>query len=99
MTNATRYFLGQLRAFIDSRPAKRRELQKLHEKLCDGRKLHRVAISRHLYHHVTPLMDTGIVYLRFAQMNGIIRSALPEVGLFTYRNTEEDKPKAKKRSK
>ena len=85
MTRATAFFLTQLREFLNGQPAsKRRELKKLHEKLADGKKVHSVALSRHLNLQRTPLMDTAIVYLRFAQQNGIIESTPAESGLFRY---------------
>lgn len=85
MTTACTHFLKTLGAYLNAHgPAKRRELQELHFKLADGRKLSKVAMSRHLNFHTTPLMDTGIVYLRFAQINRIILSADRKVGLFRY---------------
>jgi hypothetical protein len=89
MTRATAYFLTQLREYLEANTSsKRRELQKLHERLADGKKLHKVSISRHTNLKVTPNLDTGIVYLHFAQLNGIIESAPPSVGLFRYVNKD-----------
>jgi hypothetical protein len=97
MTRASAYFLTRLKTFLASQPSsKRRELQKLHEKLADGRKLHTVAISRHLNLIVTPSIDTAIVYLRFAKENGIIVSGKASKDLFEYINNDVPVKKERK---
>lgn len=100
MTRATRYFLTQLKDYLKTKgPKKRRELRQLHEKLADGKKLHSVSLSRHLNLQMTPLLDTGIVYLRFAQVNGIIE-ADPESGaLFRYVSAKTQQVSGKKKVK
>ena len=95
MSRATDYFLGEVGKFLARNPpAKRRELQRLHEKI-DGRKLSSIAISRHVNGHMIPVFDTGIVYLRFAQINGIIEADPSGNTLFRYVSSKA--PEAKPR--
>ena len=83
MTRATAYFLTRLREYLASQPAsKRRELARLHEKIADGKKLYTVALSRHLNLVYAPTMDTALVYLRFAQVNGLIETGAARETLF-----------------
>lgn len=85
MTKASAYFLDQVRQFLARSPSsKRRELQKLHERIADGKRLSSIAISRHLNLRMAPRIDTTIVYLRFAQMNKIIEADPAGNVLFRY---------------
>lgn len=100
MTRSSAYFLTQLKNFLDANgAAKRRELQKLHVKLADGKKIHTVNISRHVNLRMAPLIDTVIVYLRFAQVNGIIAADPSGHHLFQYVNAKTPAKVAKKSPK
>lgn len=97
MTKTTAYFLTQLRTYLDGQPAaKRRELMQLHERMADGKKLYKANLSRHLHLLGTPVMDTAIVYLRFAQINGIIAAGDVKRGLFLYVSKETAAPARRK---
>lgn len=96
MTKISAYFLANLKAFLDAQPvSKRKELQKLHQELAEGKKLHRTHLSRHLNLHATPNMDTTIVYLQFAKDNGVILHRPGNRELFSYGN-EKDRAAAGK---
>jgi hypothetical protein len=100
MSRASEYFLTRLRNYLDLKgDDERRELYKLHRKLCDGRRLHKTMLSRHLHSRMNPMFDTGIVYLRFAQLKGIIQSGSPETGLFLYVSTDKSAPAPKKKAR
>lgn len=99
MTKATAYFLTRLKSYLDGQPtAKRRELQNLHAGIADGKKLHTSHLSRHLNCKLTPNMDTVIVYLQFAQSNGIITTQGAK-GLFLYVDDDARPARAKRTAK
>ncbi len=71
MITETRLLLETIRGFLENNPVTRPALHKLHRKMT-GRPIHPGSLSRHLAARVTPNLDTGLVYLRFAQVHGIL---------------------------